>query len=219
MQLWRVNFFRTTAHIIGIFPLAWLLFDYFNNNLTINPIQALTLRTGKYALILLLLSISVTPVHVIFGYAPILKIRRTLGLYAFFYVALHFFIFTGLDYGFDLTLLKGAILEKNYVIVGLFSGILLLLLAITSFKYWKIRLGRNWKKLHKVIYLAGILAILHYILVVKTDIRVPLAYCVVMVFLFVIRLQPVRLWIKKFPSMLRLYKGKMDQSKYALGNK
>jgi len=119
------------VHVGALFPLAWLLWDYLRDDLTANPIQAVTLRTGKAALILLILALAATPVNTVFGFRPAIKYRRTLGLYAFFYASLHFLIFIGLDYGFNLKLIYEAIFEKRYALVGFAAGLILFALAIT----------------------------------------------------------------------------------------
>lgn len=186
----RILFF--IVHIGALFPLAWLLWDFSTDNLTANPIQAMTLRTGKAAIVLLVLTLAVTPIYTLFGFKPVLTIRRTLGLYTFLYVSIHFFIFVGLDYGFDLSLLKGAIFEKRYALVGFAAGLIMLPLAITSTKGWMKRLGRRWKQLHRLVYLAGLLAVFHYIWLVKSDIRQPLMFAVVMLLLLIARIPAVR---------------------------
>jgi sulfoxide reductase heme-binding subunit YedZ len=183
---------RLVVHLCAIFPVAWLVWDFSTDNLTANPIQAATLRTGKAAIVLLVLTLAVTPFYTIFGYKPILPIRRTLGLYTFLYVSIHFLIFIGLDYGFDVSLLKGAIFEKRFALVGFAAALILLPLAITSTRGWMKRLGRKWKQLHRLIYLAGLLAVFHYIWLVKTDIRQPLLFGVVVVLLLLARVPAIR---------------------------
>ena len=180
------------VHIGALIPILLLVVDWFNNNLTVNPIQALQLRTGKYALVLFILSLSCTPLNTVFGFRQALKVRRPLGLYAFFYASLHFLIFIGLDYQFDLYLILEATFEKRYALVGFIAGLILLALAITSTKGWKKRLGRTWTRLHKFVYLAGILVIVHYIWLVKSDIRIPLLYGAVVVTLLILRIPAVR---------------------------
>ena len=105
-------------------------------------------RSGNTALVLLVLSLACTPLNAIFGFKPALRVRRALGLYAFLYASLHFAIFMALDYGLDLPLLWQDALKKPYALVGFAAGLILLALAITSFKYWQKRLGRRWKSLH-----------------------------------------------------------------------
>ena len=183
------------VHVGALFPLAWLLWDYLRDDLTANPIQAVTLRTGKAALILLILALAATPVNTVFGFRPAIKYRRTLGLYAFFYASLHFLIFIGLDYGFNLKLIYEAIFEKRYALVGFAAGLILFALAITSTKGWKRRLRKNWKRLHRLVYLAGILVVVHYVWLVKSDIRVPLAYGAVVVLLLIARVPGVRRYL------------------------
>jgi sulfoxide reductase heme-binding subunit YedZ len=188
----KFTILQILVHGGSLAPFAKLVWDALANNLTANPIQAAELRTGKLALIWLILSLACTPIHIVFGYKEALKLRRMLGLYAFFYVSLHFLIFVGLDYAFDWDLLKDAIFEKRYALVGFAAFLILLPLAITSFKWWMKKLGKNWKRLHKLVYLAGILAIIHYVWEVKTDIRVPLQYGALVLLLLILRLPVVR---------------------------
>jgi methionine sulfoxide reductase heme-binding subunit len=182
------------THIGALIPLAWLIWDNWMGNLSINPIQDITFRTGKPALVLLILSLSVTPISSILGLRQVVPARKWLGLYAFFYASLHFLIFIGLDYGFDWSLLYGAIFEKRYALVGLAALLILLPLAITSTQGWMRRRGKRWKSLHRWVYLAGILAVVHYVWVVKADIREPLAWGGVLGILLILRVPAVRKW-------------------------
>jgi sulfoxide reductase heme-binding subunit YedZ len=122
----------------------------------------------------------------------VIPARKWLGLYAFFYASLHFLIFIGLDYGFDWSLLYEAIFEKRYALVGFAALLILLPLAITSTQGWMRRLGKRWKSLHRWVYLAGILAVIHYVWVVKADIREPLAWGAVLGILLILRIPAVR---------------------------
>ena len=129
--------------------------------------------------------------------------RRTLGLYTFLYVGLHFATFVWLDYGLDLGLLQQAIFEQRYVLAGFAAGLVLLALAVTSTRGWQRRLGKNWKRLHRLIYLASVLAVVHFAWLVK-DLREPLRYGLVVALLLVLRIPSVRKalsrtrsWIKK----------------------
>lgn len=192
MKLPRFTFLQWAVHIGSWIPLAVIVYDYFQGKLTANPIQDITYRTGKTALLLLVLSLAVTPANTLFGYKPLIRVRRALGLYAFMYVALHFLVFVGLDYGFDLGLLKDALFEKKYALVGLASGLILLPLAITSTRVWMARLGKKWKRLHNLVFLAGVLAVIHYIWSVKLDIRTPLDYGLAVVLLLIARLPLLR---------------------------
>jgi methionine sulfoxide reductase heme-binding subunit len=166
----RFNRLQILAHLGALFPLAWLAWDYLLGNFSVNPIQDLTLRTGKAALVLLVLSLACTPANILLGWRQALSIRRALGLYAAFYASIHFLIFIGLDYAFDWGLMRIEVVDKPYVWVGLSALSVLLLLAVTSTRGWKARLGKNWKRLHRLVYLASALVIVHYAWVKKGDV-------------------------------------------------
>jgi sulfoxide reductase heme-binding subunit YedZ len=187
----KARWLQILAHVGALLPLAWLFWDYWQGLFIIDPVQEITTRTGKTALILLILSLACTPMNTIFGFKQVLRVRRPLGLYAFMYAGLHFLTFLGLDYGFDLDLIRQDVLDQRYVLVGFAAGLLLLPLAITSTKGWQKRLGRNWKRLHRLVYLAGILAIVHFMWLVK-DIREPLRYGVVVALLLVMRIPAIK---------------------------
>jgi sulfoxide reductase heme-binding subunit YedZ len=181
--LWMV------ANLGALFPLAWLIWDYTQGNLSVNPIADITTRTGKAALILLVLSLACTPVNILLGFAPVLNLRKSLGLWAFAYVSLHLLNFVGLDYAFNLQQIFGdALLDKRYILVGLAAFLLLTPLAITSTRGWMKRLGRNWKRLHRLVYLVGGLAVLHFLWLVKPSrLYEPLLYGVLVAFLLLLR--------------------------------
>jgi sulfoxide reductase heme-binding subunit YedZ len=191
MRKLKARWLQILAHVAALLPLAWLLWAYWQGLFFIDPVKQIMTRTGKTALILLILSLACTPVHVVFGFRQVLRLRRPLGLYAFLYAGLHFLTFAGLDYGFDFGLIRQGILDQRYVLVGFAAGLLLLLLAITSTRKWQKRLGKNWKRLHRLVYLAGILAIVHFLWLVK-DIREPLRYGAVVALLLVVRIPVVR---------------------------
>ena len=188
----KFSVFQAIVHIGALLPLMVLVINWSQDNLTFNPIQALELRTGKYALVLLVLSLACTPINTVFGFSQVLKVRRPLGLYAFLYASIHFLVFIGLDYQFDLLLLQEAIFEKRYALIGFAAGLILLALAITSTRGWMKRLGRTWTKLHKFVYLAGILVIIHYVWLVKSDIREPLIYGGIVLLLLAARIPYIR---------------------------
>ena len=183
-----VDLLRVLTHLGALSPLVVLIADIGFYRLSVNPIQDITLRTGKPALVLLVLTLACTPANKIFGLRHALRIRRMLGLYAFFYASLHFLVFVGLDYGFKPFLLREAIFEKPFALVGLAAFVTLIPLAITSTGKWMHRLGRRWKLLHRLVYLAGFLAVVHYIWLVKSDIRQPMAFGTAIVVLLLARL-------------------------------
>jgi sulfoxide reductase heme-binding subunit YedZ len=193
----HITIIRIAIHIAALLPLALLIWDFTQDSLTANPIREVQLRTGASAINLLMLSLACTPINVLTGFRIVLLIRRILGIYAFFYALLHFINFIGIDYGFNFALIREDIFEKRYAIAGFASFILLLPLAITSIKKLRQRLGKNWQRLHWLVYLAATLAVVHYIWQTKADISLPLIYGAVLVILLAIRLPVVRNFTKR----------------------
>lgn len=183
---------RALVHLGALLPLALLIWDAWRGDLTANPIQFITLRTGKTALILLMLSLVCTPLNMLLGLKWLLPLRRPLGLWAFGYVCVHLLIFTVLDYGLDWQLIVQTVAEKRYVLVGFAAFLLLLPLALTSTKGWMRRLGKRWKQLHRAVYLAALLAVVHFLWLVKADLREPLLYGAALALLLLLRLPALR---------------------------
>jgi sulfoxide reductase heme-binding subunit YedZ len=187
----KARWLKILVHVGALLPFVFLVRDYALNLFLVDPVREITTRTGRMALILLLLSLACTPINTLFGFRQALRVRRALGLYAFMYAGLHFLTFVGLDYGFDLEFLGPAIFDQRYVIVGFAAFLLLLTLALTSTRGWQRRLGRTWKRLHKFAYLAGILAVVHFLWLVK-DPREPLRFAAVLLLLLALRIPRVR---------------------------
>jgi len=190
----RFTPFQILVHLAALTPLAVLLWDMWQGNLSVNPIQDITFRTGKAAMVLLVLTLAATPLNTVFGFKSGLKVRRALGLYAFLYATLHFLAYAWLDYDWDLHLIGLEITEKLYVLVGFAAFLILIPLAVTSTKGWQRRLKKNWRKLHRWVYLAALLVMLHYVWVQKADIREPIIWTSILVTLLALRLPPVRHW-------------------------
>jgi sulfoxide reductase heme-binding subunit YedZ len=188
--------------VAALVPLAWTIWQYSEGQFIIDPVREITTRTGRTALILLWLSLACTPLSTLTGFKTVLKIRRPLGIYASLYASLHFATFVGLDYGFDTELLGQAIFEQRYVLVGFSGGVILLILALTSTQGWQKRLGRWWKRLHRLVFLAGVLALVHYAWLVK-DIRAPLRFGIVLALLLVLRIPNVRRAVSRGRYWLR----------------
>lgn len=197
LQGWTLP--QIIVHVGALVPLAKIIWDFWFNQLTVNPIQELTLRTGWYALVLLILSLLCAPLNTFFGLRQVLPWRKPLGLYAFMYALFHFLIFIGLDYGLDPQLIWEATFEKRYALVGFAAFVILLALAITSTQGWQKRLRKNWKRLHRGVYLAGLLVIIHFYMLVKADVREPLAYGAIVLVLLLVRLA----WVRKQTGKLR----------------
>jgi sulfoxide reductase heme-binding subunit YedZ len=194
LRLWP--YARHLVHPLSLVPLLWLIWDGFTGRLSVNPIQDLTLRTGEAALILLVACLACTPLNLFTGWKWPLGLRKPLGLYSFFYVVLHLLIFVALDYGLDLALIGAAVVEKRYVLAGFAAFLLLLPLALTSTRGAQRRLKRNWKTLHRLIYPAAILAVLHFLWLSKVW-REPAIYLIIVLVLLAVRLPAVRRWRRR----------------------
>lgn len=192
MKLPHFSPFQIFVHLASLVPLALIVYLSLTDGLTANPVQALTLRTGKAALWLLVLSLAATPMNTLFGFRQAIKVRRALGLYAFLYASLHVIVFFYVDYALDFALILQDVGSKRYVIIGAVTFLVLLPLALTSTRGWMKRLGKNWKRLHKLVYLAGVLAVVHYVWLVKSDIREPLAFGLAVGLLLLARVPSVR---------------------------
>lgn len=160
---------RFFTHLAGLLPLAWLAADFFTNRLGANPIQVIEQRSGFSALSFLVASLACTPLAFLFGFSFLLPRRKVLGNYGFFYAALHLTTFVGLDYGFDLPAIWADTGTKAYILVGAAAFLLLLPLAFTSFTYWMKRLGKSWKRLHRLVYLISPLVVIHFFMARKGD--------------------------------------------------
>lgn len=148
----------------------------FGQNLGPDPIEKLLHTCGKTALNFLLITLCVTPVKTIFGLPHLLRLRRMLGLFAFFYAALHFAIYYFLDRGMDFNEIVEDIAKRPYITIGFAALVLLIPLAVTSTNGWMRRLGKRWQKLHQLVYVIAILGVWHYYWQVKRDVREPLIY-------------------------------------------
>ncbi|MCP4422418.1 MAG: sulfoxide reductase heme-binding subunit YedZ [Chloroflexi bacterium] len=194
------------THIGALVPLAVLLWEYQSNNLGADPVREILFHTGTTSIVLLVLSLAVTPVRTVLGWNQVVRLRRPLGLYTFFYVCLHLLTFVWLDYAFDLAFLIDGIIEQKFVLIGFAAFLLLIPLAITSTKGWQRRLGKRWKKLHKLSYLIIILVLIHFVWLVKNVYIEPGIYAGIVGLLFLARWNPVRqkllLWQRRLRNKL-----------------
>jgi sulfoxide reductase heme-binding subunit YedZ len=193
---------RISVHVLGWLPLIYLVYAFATNRLTINPIQELEQTFGRIAMYWLVATLAVTPFHTLTGWRDLPNRRRAIGLYAFLYVFLHLAIFFGLDYAFNLLQIWNLVIGKVYLLVGVLAVLLLIPLAVTSFEYFKRTMGKNWKRLHWLVYPAAIVSILHYALAQKGNlftlqgnILSPLLWGLLTIFLLVLRLPPVKSWV------------------------
>ena len=186
----RVTRIQFLCHVLCLVPLIFLFYGALNNQLTANPVREIAIRTGRTAITILLISLLSSPLNNIFGLSSFLSIRRTLGLYAAFYAALHFFNFIGLDYSFDWGEILKTISQQIFLIIGLIAFLLIFLLAITSLPNLQRSLGKAWKRLHRLVYLAAPLVILHYFLAVKANYLFPLIALFSFLILMTMRIPP-----------------------------
>ncbi len=179
---------RTGALIIGVTPLVGLVIAALSDGLGANPVEEITHVTGEWALRFLVLSLTVTPLRRLTGWRMLTLERRTLGLFAFLYAALHLTTYVTLDLEFDWASLGEDIRKRPYITVGFSTFCLLLTLASTSTRAAARRLGSRWKQLHRLVYLAGIGAVVHFFWLVKADTREPLIYAAIVAMLLSVRL-------------------------------
>jgi sulfoxide reductase heme-binding subunit YedZ len=164
----------------ALVPAARLVFLILTGgDLTANPIEYITHQTGWWALVILLVSLAVTPLRRLTGWHALVKFRRLLGLFGFFYVVLHFSTWFVFDKFFDLVEMGKDIVKRPYITVGMAGFAMLLPLAVTSTTGWIRRLGRRWQALHRLAYAVPVAGVLHFWWLVKSDIREPLAFAAV----------------------------------------
>jgi sulfoxide reductase heme-binding subunit YedZ len=178
---------------IGLFllclvPILRLIWLGFYEHLSANPIEFIERSTGFWALFILLATLALTPIRLITNIAWPIQLRRMLGLYMFFYACLHISAYLWLDFGFDLTAIIKDIAKHPRILVGFAAFVLSIPLAVTSNNLMMKRLRNRWKQLHQIVYLIGILVVLHFWLLVKKDIREPLLYGLVLFALLGIRM-------------------------------
>lgn len=188
------KYVKPLVFLLCLIPLFSLCWNAFQGDLGANPIEKVTHITGEWALRFLLLTLAVTPVRRLMRWSFLLRLRRMLGLYTFFYAGLHFLTYLVLDQFFDFAAIGKDILKRPYITVGFAAFVLLIPLAATSTNNMMRRLGRHWKSLHQTIYVISVLAILHYLWLVKADHLQPLVYAFMLLVLFM-----VRVWYQRRP--------------------
>lgn len=181
-------YIKRLIFIISLWPFLSLSVSIFLNNLGANPVEFIERHFGKWALIFLCLTLSMTPLRRITHMNQWILYRRMLGLFTFFYATVHLLCYIGLDYHFAWIDIKNDIIKHRYVLVGFLGWLLLLPLAITSSEKMMRKLKSNWKRLHRLIYLIAILGVLHFAWLVKKDITEPLIYALIVLILFLLRL-------------------------------
>lgn len=173
-------------------PGAWLAYEFWADRLSANPIEEIMHRLGWWGLVFLVGSLAITPVRRVTGWNRIIKVRRFVGLWAFAYLTAHFLTYLVVDQFFAWRYILEDIAERPFILSGFTAWLLLIPLAATSTKGWIRRLGKRWTKLHRLVYLAGLLGVLHFYWKVKADTREPLVFALILLVLLILRVPMVR---------------------------
>src|SRR5450432_2301950 len=198
-----IRFLKVAVFLACLMPLALLLWNFFGPTprdmstwgvgLGANPIERITHATGDWTLRFLLITLAVTPLRKLLGVPALIRFRRMLGLFAFFYACLHFTTYIWLDKFFNLSEMWKDIAKRKFITVGFAAFLLLIPLAITSTAGWVRRLGgKRWQMLHRLIYFSAVFGVIHYLWLVKADIRKPLIYGAILAVLLLYR---IAIWI------------------------
>jgi methionine sulfoxide reductase heme-binding subunit len=180
---------KVGVFLLSLGPVEWLIWKGFQGELTANPIEFLTHELGDWTLIFVILTLSVTPARRLLHLPALIRYRRMLGLFAFFYACCHFSIFFIFDHFFDVSAMIEDVVKRKYITVGMLGFALLIPLAVTSTAGWIRRLGgKRWHKLHQAIYIIGIAGVVHFFWLVKSDITRPTRYAIAVGLLLVYRL-------------------------------
>jgi len=191
-----VKFSKLVIFINALIPLTMLLWDVYHKQVGANPLEFVTRTTGMLTLIFLTLTVAITPLRKIFGVNTLVKFRRLIGLFAFFYGSLHLLTYLWFDRGWKLATVVPDVAQRRFILVGMLAFILMVPLAITSTNKMVKRLGgKGWSRLHRLVYLAAAAGVLHYWLLVKSDTRLPLTFSFILALLLV-----YRLYVKYFPA-------------------
>ena len=180
---------KSIVFLMALSPACWLAYAAFTENLGANPIQAITWETGVWTLRFVAATLAITPLRRLTGWNWLIKFRRMLGLFAFFYGTLHFFTWSWLDQFFDWNGMLKDVLKRPFITVGFTAFALMIPLALTSTTGWIRRLGgKRWNRLHQLIYITAILGVIHYYWLVKADTQRPIRYGVIIGVLLLARL-------------------------------
>jgi len=196
----KMSFSKFVVFINSLIPLVLLLWDLYRQRVGPNPLEFATRTTGMLTLVFLSLTVAITPLRKIFGLNSLVKYRRMLGLFAFFYGALHLLTYVWFDRLFNFVSVAKDVVQRPFILVGMTAFLLMVPLAITSTNKMIKRLGgKRWGKLHRLVYLAAIAGVVHFWMLVKSDIRLPLTFAFIVLFLL-----GYRLLVKYFPSDVRI---------------
>jgi sulfoxide reductase heme-binding subunit YedZ len=168
-----ISILKAVAFAAALVPAAALVYGYYTNDLTANPGDYITDQTGSWTLAMLVISLTVTPLRRLTKWNELIRLRRMLGLFAFFYATLHMLTWAGLFNRFDPALMVDDVVMRPFITVGMATFLILLSLAVTSNRFALRKLGRRWQALHRLVYVAAILGVVHFWWLVKADISEP----------------------------------------------
>lgn len=192
------RYLKPLVFVLCALPALSLVHAAFNSGLGANPVETITHVTGEWALRFLLLALAVTPLRKLTGLSTIMRVRRMIGLYAFFYVCAHLLTYIWLDAYFSLAYIWSDLAKRLYITAGFAGFCLMLPLAITSTNRMIRRLGaRRWQRLHQLVYVAALAGVLHFWWLVKADVREPLFYAAFLALLMVLRVPPVAIRLSR----------------------
>ena len=184
-----IGFVKLVVFVNALIPLVLLLWDLYQKRVGPNPLQFVTTTTGMLTLIFLSLTVAITPLRKIFGVNSLVKLRRMLGLFAFFYGSLHLLTYIWFDRGFKLLSIGPDVVGRPFILAGMLAFLLMVPLALTSTDKMVKRLGgKRWAQLHRLVYASAIAGVVHFWMLVKSDIRLPLTFAFILVFLLGYRL-------------------------------
>ena len=186
---------KPVLFILCLLPVAWIILNALFGDLGANPVETVTHQTGDWTLRLLLITLLITPLKTITGSAQLVRFRRMLGLFVYFYASGHFLIWFLADHSLDPVSMIEDIIDRPYITFGFSAFVLLTPLAITSDFYSMVKLGKNWKKLHKLVYAILILGIVHFLWLVKADNLEPLIYAGIATGLLLMRTSIFKNWV------------------------
>ena len=178
---------KIPVFLLCLVPAGLLVRGALTGNLGVNPAETIQLATGRWALKFLLISLAITPLRRLTGWNILIQYRRMLGLFAFFYATAHFLSYWSFDLSFSFAAMLGDILKRPFIALGFGAFLLLLPLAVTSTKGWIRRLGKKWTQLHRLVYVAAILAVIHFAWKVKVFTGDPVLYAVALTLLLLFR--------------------------------
>jgi sulfoxide reductase heme-binding subunit YedZ len=184
----KLKLLKVAVFLAALVPLARLAWKGYQQMLGANPIEVITHSTGDWTLIFLMLTLSITPLRKLTGQPWLIRFRRMLGLFAFFYASLHFTTYIFLDKFFDVHEMVKDIAKRKFITIGFTAFVLLIPLAATSTAGMIRRLGKRWQMLHRLIYVSAIAGVIHYWWLVKADVRKPQYYAIVLILLLGYRL-------------------------------